>query len=308
MRILIEIMVDGKIISEINESGELFFIDGSKVKRCKCEVEIVCNSCKKSSIWNSIPAKEYLTKKEFLCKSCRQIGEKNNQYGKKWKEDRKIEKSNQMSGEKNHMFGKSFYDIWLEKYGEEESLKLLVEHKNKSRKIGQENGMFAKSFYDVWLDRYGKDVADKKLIEFKLNKVKWLSENPEHHKNMIINSHIRRYRKTSIEKKVESYLKEINIDFKYNFILDNLYQFDFFIKDMNLIIETHGDYWHANPLYYSDSDYTKKKLNETQRYKVNLDNLKLEYVVEKKYRLLSIWETDIKNDNYKKILKNYGIY
>ena len=54
--------------------------------------------------------------------------------------------------------------------------------------------------------------------------------------------------------------------------------------------------------------YTKKKLNETQRYKVNLDNLKLEYVVEKKYRLLSIWETDIKNDNYKKILKNYGIY
>jgi len=38
------------------------------------------------------------------------------------------------------------------------------------------------------------------------------------------------------------------------------------------------------------------------------DNLKLEYVVEKKYRLLSIWETDIKNDNYKKILKNYGIY
>lgn len=213
-----------------------------------------------------------------------------------------------MLGEKNYMFGKSFYDIWLEKYGEDESLKLLEEHKDKSRKIGKENGMFCRSFYEVWLDKYGKIIADKKLVEFKLNKVKWLSENPEHHRNMIIQSHIKKYRKTSIEKKVESYLKEINIDFKYNFILNNLYQFDFFIKDMNLIIETHGDYWHANPLYYSDNDDTKKKLNETQRYKINLDNLKLAYITENKYKLLSIWETDIKNDSYKKTLENYGIY
>ena len=132
MRILIEIRVDGKIISEIDESGALFFIDGLKVKRSKCKVEIVCNSCKKSSIWNSVPAKEYLIKKEFLCRSCRQIGDKNNQFGKKWKEDRKIKRGNQMSGEKNYMFGKSFYDIWLEKYG--------------------------------------KIIADKNLIEFKLNK------------------------------------------------------------------------------------------------------------------------------------------
>jgi G:T-mismatch repair DNA endonuclease (very short patch repair protein) len=270
MKILIEVRVGGKIISEINEKGQLFFDDGLKVKRVKCKVEILCDVCKKLSIWNSIPAKEYLTKEKFLCRSCRQIGDKNTQFGKKWEEDRKIKRSDQMIGEKNHMFGKSFYDVWLKKYGEIE--------------------------------------ANKKLVEFKLNKSKWLLENPEHHQNMIINSHIKKYRKTSIEIKVEEYLKEIKINFKYNFILNNLYQFDFLIKDMKLIIETHGDYWHANPLYYSDNDYTKKKLNETQRYKVNLDNLKLEYAIENKYKLLSIWETDIKNDNYKKILKNYGIY
>jgi len=308
MKILIEVRVGGKIISEINEKGQLFFDDGLKVKRVKCKVEILCDVCKKLSIWNSIPAKEYLTKEKFLCRSCRQIGDKNTQFGKKWEENRKIKRSNQMIGEKNHMFGKSFYDVWLEKYGEEESIKLLERHRNKSKKIGRENGMFEKSFYDVWLKKYGEIEANKKLVEFKLNKSKWLSENPEHHRNMIINSHIKKYRKTSIEIKVEEYLKEIKINFKYNFILNNLYQFDFLIKDMKLIIETHGDYWHANPLYYSDNDYTKKKLNETQRYKVNLDNLKLEYAIENKYKLLSIWETDIKNDNYKKILKNYGIY
>ena len=172
MKILIEVRIDGKIVSEIDEGGVLFFTDGLKVKRSKCKVEITCNLCKKLSIWGSVPAMEYITKKEFLCRSCRQIGERNSQFGKKWEEDRKVKKSNQMLGEKNYMFGKSFYDIWIEKYGEDESLKLLNEHKDKSRKIGKENGMFGRSFYKVWSDKYGKTIADKKLVEFKLNKVK----------------------------------------------------------------------------------------------------------------------------------------
>lgn len=308
MKILIEVRVGGKIISEINERGQLFFDDGLKVKRSKCKVEILCNSCGSLSVWNSVPTREYLTKEKFLCKSCRQIGDKNSQFGKKWGKDRKIKRSNQMIGDKNHMFGKSFYDVWLKRYGEEKSIKLLEEHRIRSSKIGKENGMYGRSFYDVWLENYGKEVAEKKLVEFKLNKAKWISENPDHHNKMIINSHLKRYRKTSIERKVESYLKEINIDFKYNFILNNSYQFDFLIKDIKLIIETHGDYWHANPLYYSDSDMSKKKLNETQKYKIGLDSIKSKYAIENGYKILCIWETDIKNENYKKIIKSYGIY
>ncbi len=308
MKILIEVRADGKTISEINEKGQLFFTDGLKVRRSKCKVEIVCDLCRSLSVWNSIPSKEYLTKEKFLCRSCRQIGDKNSQFGKKWEENRKIKRSNQMIGDKNHMFGKSFYDSWLVKYGEEETIRLLETHKNKSRKIGQENGMFRKTFYDIWLEKYGEIEANKKLVEFKLNKVKWLSENPEHHRNMIIKSHLKKYRKTSIERKIEEYLREVKSDFKYNFILNNLYQFDFLIKDIKLIVETHGDYWHANPLYYSDDDHFKKKLNETQKYKINLDNIKSKYSIEHGYRILCLWETDIKNDNYKKILKSYGIY
>lgn len=65
MRVLIEVRIDGKIVSEINEGGELFFTDGLKVKRSKCKVEITCNLCKKLSIWGSVPAREYITKKEL---------------------------------------------------------------------------------------------------------------------------------------------------------------------------------------------------------------------------------------------------
>ena len=206
------------------------------------------------------------------------------------------------------MFGKSFYDVWLEKYDKEVADKLLEDHKRKSIKIGQENGMFGKSFYDVWLEKYGKEEADKRLVIFRVDKLNWIRDNPSHHQKMIVNSHIKKYRKTSIEKLIENYLIEIKINYKYNFILSNKYQFDFYLKDFNLIIETHGDYWHANPLYYSDNDHLKKKLNETQKYKKELDKVKYDFATNKGYNILYLWETDIKKENYKNILKSYGVY
>lgn len=309
MNILIKIKSNGKFIEKINKKGQLILDDGSILNRKSCNcIEIICDFCEGIILWKSVPSKEYLLKKEFLCRSCRQLGDRNSQFGKKWTENRKLLKSEKMIGEKNYMYKKSFYDIWLEKYGKEEADKLLEEHKNKSKKIGLENGMYGKKFYDVWLERYGKEEADKRLSEFKINKSKWLIENPEHHNKMIINSHIRKYKKTSIEKIVEKSLQESGINIKYNFILDNKFQFDFFLKEKNLIIETHGDYWHANPLYYSDEDNNKKKLNENQKYKIDLDKIKFDYLSKRGYNIIYLWETDIKNGNFKKILKEYGVY
>ncbi len=51
---------------------------------------------------------------------------------------------------------------------------------------------------------------------------------------MIINSHKRIYRKTSIEKEVEKYLVENKIVYKYNFIIDR-FQFDFLLIDYNIL-------------------------------------------------------------------------
>lgn len=309
MNIFIKIKSNNKFIKEINESGQLFFEDGSLLDRKKIEsVEFICNLCNKETKWKSVPTKQYLLKEEFLCRSCRQIGVRNSQFNKKWTEERKKIRSDQMYGENNHMYKKSFYDSWVEKYGKEKADELLKDHKNKSKKIGVENGMFGKKFYDIWISKYGKEEADKKLLDFRLNKSNWIKENPEHHNKMIVNSHIRKYKKTSIEKIVENFLIEKNINFKYNFILDNKFQFDFLIKDKNIIIETHGDYWHANPLYYSEIDPNKKPINENQKYKVDLDKTKFEYSLKMEYDIIYLWETDIKNNNFKKILKEYGIY
>lgn len=308
MKIAIRVKIDEKYLKEVADNGSVFFEDGSKVDRKKINnVQIICDSCESPSVWNSLPSREYLTKSKFLCRSCRQIGDKNSQFGRKWTDERKTKKSEEMTGEKNHMYKKSFFDVWVEKYGVIQSLSLLEEHKLKSKRVSEENGMYGKKFYDVWLGKYGKEKADILLLDYRFQKSKWLRENPEHHNQMIINSHIKKYKKTSIEKTIESYLRDKKIIFKYNFILNNKYQFDFYLKDYNLIIETHGDYWHANPIYYSDIDKDKKKLNETQRYKVGIDKLKNDYALENGYQIVYLWETDIKNENYKNILQKWNL-
>lgn len=87
--------------------------------------------------------------------------------------------------QKGH-FARSNYDIWLEKYGQEEadrrrsefiSKQKLVyssktdeekqEHVRKSVHFGTDNGMYGKSFYQRWVELYGVEEADRRLSEYK---------------------------------------------------------------------------------------------------------------------------------------------
>ena len=52
------------------------------------------------------------------------------------------------------------------------------------------------------------------------------------------------------------YCKENNIKFETQYKIDyeNKYKYyDFYIEDLNLLIEADGDYWHVNPSVYSAS-------------------------------------------------------
>ena len=79
-------------------------------------------------------------------------GEKNPMFGKKHsKESIKKNRESQPYNSEN-------FPQWLkDKIGE------------KSK--GENNAMFGKSFYDIWLIKYGKDIADTKLNEYKQNLV-----------------------------------------------------------------------------------------------------------------------------------------
>lgn len=56
-----------------------------------------------------------------------------------------------------------------------------------------------------------------------------------------------------------------------------------------------GDYWHGNPLYYGEN---KKPLNDTQKFKIGLDEKKFKYAIEYGYKIYYIWETEIKSQDF----------
>ncbi len=298
-----------KIIKNINNYS-LLLENGEIIKRKDIvSVNVICDVCECDTILKNIPEQYLLEKDTYLCISCRNKGENNPVFGRKWSDEMKLDRSAKYSGESNPMFGKNVYSAIIDKYGYAEGTKRINKQKEllSIKSKGENNPMFGKTYYDVWVEKYGKEIADKKQLDKSDKQRKYLLNNPEQLNRMIINSHKIGYRKTSIERKVDYYLIENNITYKYNFII-NKYQFDFILPDKNIIIETHGDYWHANPNIYSNTDDDKKPLNERQLYKVDKDIEKSSYINNNTdYKIIYLWETDIKNNEFKKILKEWNL-
>ena len=100
------------------------------------------------------------------------------------------------------------------------------------------------------------------------------------------------FRKTSIEQKIENFLKEININYKYSFILEQR-QYDFLLKDSKALIEVHGDFWHGNPAFWGSD---KKSLRDHQIMKQLDDKIKERLAKENGYKYFFFWEYDINNN------------
>ena len=112
---------------------------------------------------------------------------------------------------------------------------------------------------------------------------------------------------------VDNILEELNIKYvnEYNC---KYYAIDNYLSDYNLMIEVNGDYFHSNPLKFTE-------LNQMQIKGITRDKRKRTYI--KRYKeidILYLWESDIKNKpelcrelileyvNNKGILSNYNSF
>lgn len=96
---------------------------------------------------------------------------------------------------------------------------------------------------------------------------------------------------TAPEQVFSDMMKELEVEYESQKIIGNKI-FDFYIPSKNLIIEIHGDYWHANPLIYEG-----KKLNKIQIRNVNNDKFKTTLAKGNGYFFHVLWEHDL-NNNY----------
>lgn len=95
-------------------------------------------------------------------------------------------------------------------------------------------------------------------------------------------------KQTIPEKLVENILYKQNISFEKEIKVNGSnYVNDF--KVNNYIIEVQGDYWHGNPKFY-------KELNSIQQKMVNRDIKKKNELEKLGYKVIYIWEDDLKNN------------
>ncbi len=105
---------------------------------------------------------------------------------------------------------------------------------------------------------------------------------------------------TSIELKIQDFLTALKIEFithKYMNI-KNAYQCDIFIPEQEginkkTVIECDGDFFHMNPNKFSAEDKIFKK-GITAKEKWELDESRTKQLIEKGYKVLRMWESEIK--------------
>jgi G:T-mismatch repair DNA endonuclease (very short patch repair protein) len=102
----------------------------------------------------------------------------------------------------------------------------------------------------------------------------------------------RRFVNTKLEKVFEYLLNSKNINYKKQyFVTDktNKYFFDFYLPNKNLLVETHGDFWHGNPKFYNNCSLYPKQIERTTR-----DLLKQDCAKKQGYKLAIVWEEKMK--------------
>jgi len=145
------------------------------------------------------------------------------------------------------------------------------------------------------------EIKEKSYTEERSAKIsehfKGKPKSPEHYqklcKQLAVNRHNRlTSREPSLpEKLMAEYLDELNLKYETEYPLDN-FHYDFYIKELNLLIEVDGDYWHGNPKFFNELDNIQRKNN-------GLDKVKNSVARQHDIRLIRFWEDDIKNNKHK---------
>jgi len=107
--------------------------------------------------------------------------------------------------------------------------------------------------------------------------------------------HESRVKKTKCEFVLENILKELSINYRYSFVINDR-QFDFCLLDYNILVECDGDYWHGN---LSTGKY--KNPNPTQLKNMINDLYKTILAQVSGFIILRFWEAEI--INYPDIVK-----
>ncbi len=139
----------------------------------------------------------------------------------------------------------------------------------------------------------GHRQSKKSRKKMSLSTLKYIKDNPQ---ELIRLKEMRKYqifplKDSSIEIKIQNYLKELQIEFFTHQYMNikHGYQCDILIPSINIVIECDGDYWHNYPIGK------------------DVDHIRTSELIEKGFKVLRLWEFEINQmslNKFKKRLKN----
>jgi very-short-patch-repair endonuclease len=109
------------------------------------------------------------------------------------------------------------------------------------------------------------------------------------------------FKPSSLEELIEEFLKINCISYKTQWFIhisnEKIRFYDFYIPHKNLLIEVNGDYWHANPIKYNESDIIPYPGNVLLRASDiwEKDYQKYKLAANQGYDIIYLWENDIIN-------------
>ncbi len=182
--------------------------------------------------------------------------------------------------------------------GRKHSKETKIKMSKSAKKNKHNSGRFTlekwsnKSFAKKITDKIKSVVSKPEVIEKKKTAMRMAWKDPIKKQNYL---KARKYQKrpmkdTSIEIKIQNYLKEIKIEFfTHQYInIKNSYQCDILIPSVNLIIECDGDYWHGN-----SQRFPNKKFPEYIKKRREVDKLRTKQLIEMGFKVWRLWESEI---------------
>jgi very-short-patch-repair endonuclease len=203
------------------------------------------------------------------------------------------------------------------------AFKKACEKLSKDR-LGDKNPMYGKKAWNSGLTKYTDEImasTAKKRIGIKYSdatiskmmearkkhplKARHITKHSKESKEKMRQATINRwmngdfsFKKTTIEKKVETWLSENGFQFQYQVSINGFIA-DFACLDKKIIIECQGDFFHCNPKIekYANPIYAIQKRN------IYRDSIKRKVYAENEWKLIELWESDINSGEFKTILK-----
>jgi very-short-patch-repair endonuclease len=162
-----------------------------------------------------------------------------------------------------------------------DNIEKMLANPNRNRKISKSLKGIKRS------DEYKKKMSEsqKKSWADPIKREKQRLNRMEYFKNKQFN------KKSKLEQRFENLLVKLDIKFE-NQKPVNGYLFDFYIPNINTLIEIDGDWYHFNERVHS------KPLSPIQENTMKNDKIKNKLAEEYGYNLIRFWEYDINNNLY----------